>query len=544
VPRPTPLDPASIGRRVEQIDPTQLVDRSADDLLEEIRRKQARVSIVLLSALVALGGLGLAAITLGSEGADGLRWGALAVAVIGLASLPWAAWWDRRSRVVHIRYMFDPMGEKVHEGLERLLTAFQHAHAIWSVHTEHVHGDWKRNAGAGTSVGRRQVRVGWGPPSVVRTNARVGFLDVEGTKLYFFPDRLLVFGHGGVSATPYSQLGMQAGQVRFIEEGQVPRDARLMGKTWRFVNKDGGPDRRFANNYQLPVVSYGTLELWAPSGLRMRLQTSTERLASGAVDLLRLIQAAIRDLESRNALGLQPAALSPSLDDPPPLLLPARALVRTTVRVLSFRWLSGLPDWGTPIVCGLVLSLPLVAILAMSAGSRGLGPALFLGGSLVVAGALAVNLTRELLRGRRARRAKEAANRGSRFRALLMNELRSRPSDRFDFAALVADGGLPREEADRVADELFRRIADRIVADGVITAAERAKLDVLAKVLEMDAARATLIEEEAKSAIYQRAVAGALADGTVTEEEARMLNDLRDNLGVQDSPWIAGDVVS
>ena len=31
------------------------------------------------------------------------------------------------------------------------------------------------------------------------------------------------------------------------------------GQTWRFVNKNGGPDRRFNNNIQLPIVLYGQL---------------------------------------------------------------------------------------------------------------------------------------------------------------------------------------------------------------------------------------------------------------------------------------------
>jgi len=147
---------------------------------------------------------------------------------------------------------------------------------------------------------------------------------------------------------------MQAGLIRFTEDGVVPRDARLLGTTWRFVNKDGGPDRRFANNYQLPVVSYGTLELTSRSGLRMSIQTSNESLASGAAQLLRLIQAAIRDLESRAAISPRPTTLPPFEDDPPPLLLPTLALIRSAHAALSFSWLSSLPAWAVPIAWGLV----------------------------------------------------------------------------------------------------------------------------------------------------------------------------------------------
>jgi len=131
---------------------------------------------------------------------------------------------------VRVHYVFDPLGEKVQEGLEQLLAAFERAHAIWAVHHEHSHGDWKRNAGAGTSVGRRRINVAWGAPSIIETNARVGFLSIDGTRLYFFPDRLLIFGRGGVSGIRYTDLNLSAGRVQFREEGGVPRDAKVTGR--------------------------------------------------------------------------------------------------------------------------------------------------------------------------------------------------------------------------------------------------------------------------------------------------------------------------
>ncbi len=43
-------------------------------------------------------------------------------------ALPWALWSDRRARLVRVHYVFDPLGEKVQEGLERLFGAFERAH--------------------------------------------------------------------------------------------------------------------------------------------------------------------------------------------------------------------------------------------------------------------------------------------------------------------------------------------------------------------------------------------------------------------------------
>ena len=47
----------------------------------------------------------------------------------------------------------------------------------------------------------------------------------------------------------------------------MPRDSHQIGSTWQYVNKKGGPDRRFNNNRQLPVMQYGVFGFSSSSGL-------------------------------------------------------------------------------------------------------------------------------------------------------------------------------------------------------------------------------------------------------------------------------------
>ena len=126
-----------------------------------------------------------------------------------------------------------------------LVETFESIDSIWAVRGEHAHGDWKRNAGAGTLVARRRVSVGWGTPLFIQTNARVGYLNVDAVRLYFFPDRLLVFDSRGISAVCYADLSLVDGTVQFVEEGGVPRDATVVRTTWRFVNKSSAPRSAF-----------------------------------------------------------------------------------------------------------------------------------------------------------------------------------------------------------------------------------------------------------------------------------------------------------
>lgn len=64
------------------------------------------------------------------------------------------------------------------------------------------------------------------------------------------------------------------GEHRYIESDQLPHDAQVVDHTWQFVNKDGGPDRRFSSNYQIPVCLYGYIELATRGGFHWFLETS------------------------------------------------------------------------------------------------------------------------------------------------------------------------------------------------------------------------------------------------------------------------------
>ena len=67
----------------------------------------------------------------------------------------------------------------------------------------------------------------------------------------------------------------------------------MIGHTWRYVNKKGGPDARFKDNPQIPEVRYGDLRLSSASGLNEALQTSKkdapEHFAAGVANLARAV---------------------------------------------------------------------------------------------------------------------------------------------------------------------------------------------------------------------------------------------------------------
>ena len=79
-----------------------------------------------------------------------------------------------------------------------------------------------------------------------------------------------------VGAVSYRELKTEASVTRFIESEGVPSDSKVVGHTWKFVNKSGGPDKRFKNNRELPICSYGQVDLSSQSGLHELLMMSKD----------------------------------------------------------------------------------------------------------------------------------------------------------------------------------------------------------------------------------------------------------------------------
>ena len=113
-------------------------------------------------------------------------------------------------------------------------------------------------------------------PGGVRTNVEVPTIPAGRQTLCLFPDRLLVFDKEGVGAVSYAALEVETAPTRFIESESVPSDATVVGQTWRYVNKSGGPDKRFKDNRQIPICAYEEVTLKSATGLNEAFQLSKQ----------------------------------------------------------------------------------------------------------------------------------------------------------------------------------------------------------------------------------------------------------------------------
>ncbi|MCU1285324.1 MAG: hypothetical protein JWO13_1674 [Acidobacteriales bacterium] len=173
----------------------------------------------------------------------------------------------------------------------KLLKAFQQlagAGRLWRVSSSEKNFDPKYHAGAGTSVKRKITSARLSSPPFVQSGVATYALFLENQVLYFLPDQILVYQGAVVGAVNYRNLETEARVVNFVEEEGVPSDSRVIGYTWQYTNKNGGPDKRFASNKQIPMAEYSCLILKSSAGMNFLLQVSDPAKA-------KLIAAALRD---------------------------------------------------------------------------------------------------------------------------------------------------------------------------------------------------------------------------------------------------------
>jgi len=260
---------------IESGDVGSMAHSSSAELLSELSLKQGtlRISPLIWAFAVVLVG----ALATNYTGPIKMGIGILiAVSMVVLAHTI-----DALRKSVVLFYDFDETLEKAYSLLHDHALNLASCHGVWHIAAAGNVHDRKYHAGASALVDRKRTTIARQSPDFLKTNVETIAVSVGSQTLFLFPDRILVYDGGRVGAVGYEELEITVEQTRMIESERVPEDAEIVGETWRYVNKKGGPDRRFAHNPTLPICHYEDIHLRTASGLNERLQLSRHGIGKG-----------------------------------------------------------------------------------------------------------------------------------------------------------------------------------------------------------------------------------------------------------------------
>jgi hypothetical protein len=120
-----------------------------------------------------------------------------------------------------------------------------------------------------TRLDRQRVLFSLGSCDLIQWEQKLPHLqNANGGDLFLYPGFILYrAAREAFSVIDFHDLTGNAVLVKFHVGQGVPTDSTVIGQTWAKCNKDGSRDRRFVNNYQIPIALYSSWTLKSNTGL-------------------------------------------------------------------------------------------------------------------------------------------------------------------------------------------------------------------------------------------------------------------------------------
>lgn len=243
--------------------------------------------------------------------------------LLGLTFLPLLFWniflylQDKKRKSLFITYELDDTLEELQKEMIASFKSFTNSRKIWQVISAKQNSDSKYNAGAHVTVDRKEIKnisTHKVPSDFFQTNVKIPFIGLQNTELYFLPDKLLLKRNKKFAAIQYSNLEISIFPVSFREYSGVPSDATISDYTYKFVNKSGGPDRRFSDNPKVPICAYTEYQFTSDEGINEIIMPSKTDAMDNFVIQLQTIGSIQNGYSPNNTSELQTTYNIPQFD--------------------------------------------------------------------------------------------------------------------------------------------------------------------------------------------------------------------------------------
>lgn len=273
VPLSEPRIPEVTLTEIESADVSTMSDSSSVELLEEINLKAKRARLAPWS----VGTLALILYLAWVNNAP--HWVEILLVIVGLPLVVYAHIKDQLSKTVVMLYELEAEAEAAFQKLHDAFHELSICCGTWHIEASGAVSDSKYHAGANQLVRRQNIGLLKKLPPFFKSNVEIPAIPVGKQILFFFPDRVLFYSNTGVGAVNYADMRLEVSRTKFVEDGSVPKDAEIVGRTWRYVNKSGGPDKRFKDNKELPIALYEEIHFTSSSGVNELIQISRTGVA-------------------------------------------------------------------------------------------------------------------------------------------------------------------------------------------------------------------------------------------------------------------------
>lgn len=198
---------------------------------------------------------------------------------------------------VEIKFETNDVAKKAYASLVRAFDILRTSHRVWDITSDRNTDRVLERTSAYRILTRDPVKVDFSTSDLVKFEGRpMRFQNVNGEDILIYPGvAIMPRADGAFALIDLRDLSLEYNAARFIEEEAVPRDAQVVDQTWAKTNKDGSPDRRFNNNYAIPVCLYGRLVFTSSAGIEEEYQFSNAEAGGNFARAFSAYQQALSD---------------------------------------------------------------------------------------------------------------------------------------------------------------------------------------------------------------------------------------------------------
>jgi HJR/Mrr/RecB family endonuclease len=295
---------------IDSADVLQFQDASSEKLISEINQKYKVPRYWLTVSLLSI--IGLLAIIIPIEWLfTALNWDFTKAPIFEIYCLGFPLvialsvylyYLNQEQTTVILFYTMDSELENAYQAVHDAFSKLQSCGRSWHLYAQgNIYGmhERKLSSGASTLINRQHIILSNSSPERIKTNIAVPAIPVGRQILFLFPDRILIQEGNRFGAIQYSDIEVKVENSRFIESDFLPNDAKMVGQTWKYPNKDGSPDRRFRDNREIPIVLYNEVHLTSPQGLNEIIQLSKTDVGIEFAEAIKKLGKVTKDIQEK-----------------------------------------------------------------------------------------------------------------------------------------------------------------------------------------------------------------------------------------------------
>lgn len=177
---------------------------------------------------------------------------------------------DYENFSLSIDFNFDKDSLNDYISLRKSFEKISTAQKLWDITSFRPTDQLHERTTATTSVNRTPIKFFESSLDFIKTEySALVFENANGGNLFLYPGFIVMKDK---ASSEFAMIDLKLLQLSFvflsfIEEELVPSDSENIGTTWKYCNKNGSRDKRYSNNYEIPIQKYGKFAFQTKEGL-------------------------------------------------------------------------------------------------------------------------------------------------------------------------------------------------------------------------------------------------------------------------------------